>query len=64
MRGVRTDAKVRGAYKVRIENPAQFLEKLVGNNIPFQFQDDLNKYFRNEFQDKIKSAVSRILNSL
>lgn len=62
--GVRTDAKARGAYKVRIENPAKFLEKLVGNNVPFQFQDDLNKYFRNEFQGKIKSAVSKFLNSL
>lgn len=62
--GVRTDAKARGAYKVRIENPAKFLGKLVGNNIAFQFQDDLNKYFRNEFQGKIKSAVSRFLNSL
>lgn len=62
--GVRTDAKARGAYKVRIENPAKFLEKLVGNNVPFQFQDDLNKYFRNGFQGKIKSAVSKFLNSL
>ena len=62
--GVRTDARVRGAYKVRIENPAKFLEKLIGNNVPFQFQDDLNKYFRNEFQGKIKSSVSKFLNSL
>ena len=62
--GVRTDARVRGAYKVRIENPAKFLEKLIGNNIRFQFQDDLNKYFRNEFQGKIKSSVSKFLNSL
>lgn len=62
--GVRTEARVRGAYKVRIENPAKFLEKLIGNNIPFQFQDDLNKYFRNEFQGRIKSSVSKFLNSL
>lgn len=62
--GVRTDARVRGAYKVRIENPAKFLEKLIGNNVPFQYQDDLNKYFRNEFQGKIKSSVSKFLNSL
>lgn len=62
--GVRTDAKVRGAYKVRIDNPAKFLEKLIGNNVPFQFQDDLNKYFRNEFQGKIKASVSKFLNSL
>lgn len=62
--GIRTDAKVRGAYKVRIENPVTFLEKLIGNNIPFQFQDELDKYFASEFQGKIKSAVSKFLNSL
>lgn len=62
--GIRTDAKVRGAYKVRIENPVTFLEKLIGNNIPFQFQGELDKYFASEFQGKIKSAVSKFLNSL
>ncbi len=62
--GVRTDAKARGAYKVRITNPAKFLEKLVGNNVQYQTQDDLNKYFRNELQGKVKSAVSKFLNSL
>lgn len=61
---VRTEARARGAYKVRIDNPAIFLEKLIGNNVPFQFQDDLNKYFRNEFQGRIKTAVSKYLNSL
>lgn len=62
--GVRTDARVRGAYKVRIVNPAKFLEKLVGNNIPFQLQEELNNYFATEFQGKIKSAVSKFLNAL
>ena len=62
--GVRTDARVRGAYKVRIENPAKFLQKLVGNNIPIQVQNDLDKYFRNEFQGKVKAAVSRFLNAM
>lgn len=62
--GIRTDARVRGAYKVRIENPAKFLEKLIGNNIPIQFQEGLNKYFESEFQGKIKSAISKFLNSL
>lgn len=62
--GIRTDARVRGAYKVRIENPAKFLEKLVGNNVPYKFQEDLNLYFGNEFQGKIKTAVSKFLNSL
>lgn len=62
--GVRTDARVRGAYKVRIENPAKFLEKLIGNNVPFQFQEELDKYFASEFQGKIKTAVSKFLNAL
>ena len=62
--GVRTDARVRGAYKVRIENPAKLLEKLIGNNVPYQFQEELNKYFESEFQGKIKSAISRFLNGL
>ncbi len=62
--GVRTDARVRGAYKVRVENPVKFLEKLIGNNVPYQLQEDLDKYFASEFQGKIKSAVSKFLNSL
>lgn len=62
--GVRTDAKVRGAYKVRIENSVKFLEKLIGSNILSQFQEELDKYFSSEFQGKIKSAVSKFLNSL
>ena len=62
--GVRTDARVRGAYKVRVENPVKFLEKLIGNNVPYQLQGELDKYFASEFQGKIKSAVSKFLNSL
>ena len=62
--GVRTDARVRGAYMVKIENPAKFLEKLIGNNVPFQFQEELDKYFASEFQGKIKAAVSKFLNAL
>lgn len=62
--GIRTDARVRGAYKVRIENPAKLIEKLVGNNVPYQFQEELNKYFESEFQGKIKSAISKFLNGL
>lgn len=62
--GIRTDARVRGAYKVRIDNPGKFLEKLIGNNIPYQLQEDLDRYFASEFQGKIKSAVSKFLNGL
>ncbi len=62
--GVRTEAKVRGAYKIRITNPVKFLEKLVGSNVDLQVQTDLSKYFKNEFQGKIKAAVSEFLNGL
>lgn len=62
--GVRTDVRVRGAYKVRIVNGVKFLEKLIGNNVPFQTQFELQKYFESEFQGKIKSAVSKYLNAL
>ncbi len=62
--GVRTDVKARAVYKVRIENPAKFLEKLVGNNTDWEFQGDLDYYFAGEFQGKIKSAVSKYLNAL
>lgn len=62
--GVRTEARVRGAYKLRIINPVKFLEKMVGSNVNSQFQSDMNKYFASEFQGKIKSAVSKFLNAL
>ena len=61
---LRTDVKARGAYKVRIENPAKFLEKMIGNNMQPQSQTDLNKYFANEFHGKIRSAVAGFLNAL
>lgn len=62
MLGVATKLKARGAYKVQIENPVKFLEKLVGNNIAFQTQKELNKYFASEFQSKIKSSIARAAN--
>lgn len=62
--GIRTSAKVRGSYKIRIINPAIFLGKLIGNNVPFQTQAEMTKYFANEFQGKIKSTISAFLNSL
>lgn len=60
--GIATKLRCRGSYKVRIENPAKFLEKLVGNNIRYQTQEDLDDYFINEFQSKIKSTIARAVN--
>lgn len=60
--GIATKLRCRGSYKVQIDNPVKFLEKLVGNNVPVQLQQELNKYFINEFQSKIKSVIARALN--
>ncbi len=61
---IRTEAKVRGSYKVRIINPSLFLKKLIGSNTYKQEQFELDEYFADEFQGKIKSAVSKFLNGL
>lgn len=60
--GIATKVKARGSYKVVVDNPVIFLEKMVGNNTPFQTQEDINKYFLNEFQSKIRSVVTQALN--
>lgn len=60
--GIATKLRARGSYKVQIDNPVKFLEKLIGNNVQLQLQEELNKYFINEFQSKIKSVIARALN--
>jgi membrane protease subunit (stomatin/prohibitin family) len=60
--GIATKLRTRGSYKVQIDNPVKFLEKLIGNNVQLQLQEELNKYFINEFQSKIKSVIARALN--
>jgi len=60
--GIATKLKARGAYKIQVGNPAIFLEKLIGNNVPVATQTDLTLFFRNEFQSKIKSSITRALN--
>ncbi len=61
---IRTTARVRGAYRLRIEDPATFLSKMVSSNVESFSNDDLTRYFSMEFQGKIKSAVSKLLDSL
>ncbi len=60
--GIATKLKARGAYKIQIDNPSKFLEKLIGNNVSFLQQDGIPKYFRSEFQSKIKSSIARAVN--
>jgi membrane protease subunit (stomatin/prohibitin family) len=60
--GIATKLKARGAYKIQIGNPAIFLEKLIGNNVPLAAQADLTLFFRNEFQSKIKTSIAKAAN--
>lgn len=60
--GIATKVRARGAYKVTVSNPGVFLEKLVGNNVPFESSDDLSRYFAMQFQGKIKANLTRALN--
>lgn len=59
--GIATKLRARGSYKIQIENAGKFLETLVGNNIRYQTQEDLNQYFIAQFQSKIKSAIAKEL---
>lgn len=63
MLGIATKIRSRGSYKIQIDNPAKFLEKLIGNNVPMQTQRELNKYFITEFQSKIKTVIAKALNA-
>ncbi|SFC51413.1 SPFH domain-containing protein [Ruminococcus albus] len=62
MLGIATKLRARGAYKVQIGDPVKFLEKLIGNNVFYQTQEELNKYFISEFQSKVKSVIARAIN--
>lgn len=60
--GITTKLRCRGSYKVAIDNPSIFLEKLIGSNVDYEFETSLDKYFINEFQSKIKSIITRAIN--
>ena len=60
--GIATKIKARGSYKVTVGNPELFLAKLLGNNMPFETQDGLTRYFANQFQSKIKTVITKALN--
>ena len=53
-----------GAYKVHVSDSAKLLSKLIGNNIAFETQEGLNKYFANQFQMHIVNTLSQTLDAL
>jgi membrane protease subunit (stomatin/prohibitin family) len=61
--GIATKLRVRGAYKIQVDDPQKFLTKFLGNNVNSATgQEVLDNYFANEFQSKIKSSITRALN--
>lgn len=58
---IATSVQARGSYKVQVGNPGKFLTKMLGNNVPFLAQGELNNYFIVEFQQHIKSAIARAI---
>lgn len=60
---IATSVQARGSYKVQVDNPGKFLTKMVGNNVPFIMQAELNNYFISEFQQHIKSSLARAIRS-
>ncbi len=61
--GIATKLRARGAYKIQVENSAKFLETLIGNNIRYEIQEEINRFFISQFQSKIKSTVAKELSA-
>lgn len=60
--GIATKLKARGAYRVCVNNPAKFLEKMIGNNFDSMHHSELVNFFVSEFQSKIKSTIASAIN--
>ncbi len=58
------NVKSYGAFKIHIDNGAKFLTKLLGNNVDFETQQGLKKYFANEFQMHIVNSLSQTIDRL
>lgn len=56
---IMTSLQARGAYKVQVEDGAKFLTKLLGNNIQFLMQEELDNFFISEFQQHIKVTIAK-----
>ena len=56
---IATSLQARGAYKVQVDNGVKFLTKLLGNNVPFAMQEELDKYFYSEFLQHIKASIAK-----
>ena len=63
LQGIATSVQARGSYKIQVADSKKFLLKLIGNNVKFTQQVEMNLYFRNEFLQYIKSAIAKFIKS-
>lgn len=50
-----------GSYSIQVVDGKQFLNKLVGNNIPYFTAEQINNFFRSAFMGKIKTNIAKYL---
>ena len=62
--GIRTEARVRGVYKVRVVDSTKLLIRMVSAGKRYLTQEEILLYFDNEFAGKIKAVVSDFLNNI
>ncbi len=53
-----------GAYKVKVNDPTVFLERMIGSNIQFKDADDLNEFFGSQFFQYVSDAITNCLDNL
>lgn len=58
---LQTSIRARGSYSIQVSNSKKFLIKLIGNNIQYFTQEELNKYFRSAFLQYIKDKIARVI---
>lgn len=50
-----------GSYSIQVVDGKKFLNKLVGNNIPYITSEQINLFFRSAFTGKIKTNIAKYL---
>lgn len=56
-----TSISGRGSYKAEVLDGIALVNKLAGHQMPLLSQEDLNQYFRNEFQQHIKETIAKAI---
>lgn len=60
---LQTSIQARGSYSIQVSDSKKFLLKLIGNNIQYFTQQELNGYFRSAFLQYIKDEIARVIKS-